>query len=265
MSSLFPKALALLLLMGGSAAADDLRVCADPDNLPFSNARQQGFENHILGLVARDLGLHLVYVWGNERRATAIEVMTRGRCDLVPGSLAGAPGVLTTRPYMRSSYALVMTGRETVTGLDDPRLRALRIGVQSVGDDALTPPAEALLQRGLGGNLRPFTLHGNAAEPNSAGAMVQAVARHRIDAAVLWGPFAGYFAAAAGGQLSIVPVTARADDPPMSFAVAMATRRDSPALRQAVDGALARHREEIAGILARYHVPLLPLTQEASP
>ena len=82
-----------------------------------------------------------------------------------------------------------------ISSFDDPRLRKMKIGVQSVGDDAMTPPVQALLNRGLQANIIPYTLHGNAADPNSAGGIVHAVAKGVIDAAVLWGPFAGYFAA----------------------------------------------------------------------
>lgn len=265
MSLRFPEAVAALLMMSGTAMAADLRVCADPDNLPFSNAREEGFENRILSRVAKRLEMRLVYVWGSERRATAIDVMKRGGCDLVPGSLAGTPGVLTTSPYLRSSYAFVLRGGTTLSGFDDPRLRRLRIGVQSVGDDALTPPAEALLRRGLGGNIQPYTLHGSAADPNSAGGMVHAVAEHRIDAAVLWGPFAGYFAAREGRGLEVTPVAAVASDPPMRFAVSMAVRPDAAALRDAVEQALVAERSEITRILQRDHVPLLPLREEAMP
>lgn len=264
MSSRFPSMLAALLLWAAAAEARDLRVCADPDNLPFSNVKEQGFENRILGLLAKDLGLRLVYVWGNERRATAIETMNKGRCDLVPGAIPGMPGVRTTKPYMRSSYAIVMRGDSAVSGFDDPRLQALRIGVQSVGDDAVTPPVEALLKRGLNANLRPFTLHGSAADPNTSGEIVQAVARGDIDAAVLWGPFAGYFAARQRPALRVQPVGALPGDPQMSFAVSMAVRNG--ALQDEVDRALAARRQDIAGVLAEYHVPLLPLpATEASP
>jgi mxaJ protein len=258
MSSRFLDIGAGLLLFTTAAEARDIRVCADPDNMPFSNAREEGFENRILDVVAKETGAAIVYVWGNERRATAIELMAKGRCDLVPGTIAGAAGVATTRPYMRSGYAFVTRGGTTVSGFDDPRLRELRIGVQSVGDDALTPPAEALLQRGLESSIRPFTLHGNAADPNTAGGIVHAVAAHAIDAAVLWGPFAGYFAARQESPLAVQLVDVTPKDPPMRFAVSMATRAEDTALRDEVDRALARRRDEIARILAAYHVPLLP-------
>ena len=258
MSLRFPEVLLALLLMTGLAEARGIRVCADPDNMPFSNARLEGFENRILAEVADEMDARIVYVWGNERRATAIEVMEKGRCDLVPGTIANAPGVATTRPYMRSAYAFVTRGA-AVEGFDDPRLRSFRIGVQSVGDDAVTPPVEALLHRGLDGNIQPFTLHGSAADPNTAGGIVHAVAAHDIDAAVLWGPFAGYFAARQDPSLAVALVDRSPADPPMQFDIAMATRRDDVELRDAVDHALAARREKIEHILAAYHVPVLPL------
>lgn len=266
MSLRFPSLVVVLLLGVTAAQAGELRVCADPDNLPFSDARGEGFENRIVALLAREMGMGVAYVWANERRATAIEMMNKGRCDLVPGAIAGAVGVATTQPYMRSTYALVLRGDARVSGFDDPQLRRLRIGVQSVGDDAVTPPVEALLHRGLGDNLRPFTLHGNAADPNTAGGMVRAVAARDIDAAVLWGPFAGYYAARQATAMTVVPVTASPDDPRMDFAIGMAVRAGDVALRDALDRALAAKRDAIAAVLAEYRVPLLPVTgAEVSP
>ena len=254
------EVLAMLALMSASAVAADLRVCADPDNLPMSNDRQEGFENRILQLVARDLDATLVYVWGNERRSTALEQLHKGRCDLVPGAIAGTTGIATTSPYMRSSYALVSRAEEgTFEGFDDPRLRRIRIGVQSVGDDAVTPPVEALLHRGLRANILPYTLHGNASDPNTAGGIVHAVATGEIDAAVLWGPFAGYYAARQAEPLKVTLVSSRATEPPMSYAISMALRPQDVALRDAVDRALAKRRPDIATVLTEAHVPLLPL------
>lgn len=266
MSLHFPEIAAAMLLLTTSTEARDLRVCADPDNLPFSNARGEGFENRILELAVREMDARLVYVWANERRATAIEIMNRYRCDLVPGVIAGRAGVATTRPYMRSGYAFVTRGGDAPTGFDDPRLRGLRIGVQSVGDDALTPPAEALVQRGLASNIRPFTLHGSAADPNTSGSIVQAVATGSIDAAVLWGPFAGYFAARQAAPMSVRLVESTPRDPAMNFDIAMATRKNDTHLRDEVDHALSTRRKEVMSIMESYHIPLLPLNgDEARP
>lgn len=266
MSFRFPSLAAAALLCASAAQADELRVCADPDNLPFSNAKGEGFENHIINLLAQGMGRTVTYVWTTERRATAIEVMARGRCDVVPGAIAGAAGVMTTRAYMHSAYALVSRDDVRVTGFDDPQMKRLRIGVQSVGDDAVTPPVEALLSRGLAGNLRPYTLHGNASDPNTAGGMVHAVAARDIDAAVLWGPFAGYYAARQDIALNVVAVAAAPQDPPMDFAISMAVRSGDVALRDALDRALAANRPAITAILGDYHVPLLPIPRaEGSP
>lgn len=261
MSSRFLEAAAALLMMTGLAQAGELRVCADPDNLPFSNAKGEGFENRIVDAVARELSAKVTYVWDSERRTTAIEILNKGRCDLVPGAIAGTPTVATTSPYMRSAYAFVLKGERQglALGFEDPRLRHMRIGVQSVGDDALTPPVEALLRRGLGASIRPFTLHGNASDPNSAGAMVAAVASGAIDAVVLWGPFAGWFANQHRPPLTVELAKTRSADPQMSFAISMAMRKQDVALRDAVDRALAARRAEITEILAAYHVPLQPL------
>jgi mxaJ protein len=200
--------------MSGTAHAREIRVCADPANLPFSNSKSEGYENRIVGLVAEDLRASVVYVWGSERRATALELLNKGKCDLVPATVVNAPGAATTSPYMRSSYAFVTRAEEgAITGFDDARLRELKIGVQSVGDDAVTPPVEALLHRGLQANILPYTLHGNASDPNSAAGIVHAVAAGDIDVAVLWGPFAGYFASRQEKPLQVRLASAERGEP----------------------------------------------------
>lgn len=254
-----------LFLLGPSAAAD-IRVCADPDNLPYSDRQGGGFQNRILELIQPSLPDKISYVWWNDRRASAIEALMQGRCDLVPGSLLHVSGTLTTRPYMRSAYAFVTrAGDAAIRSFDDPRLRRFKIGVQSVGDDAVTPPVQALLHHGLVANLRAYTLHGHYDDPNSAGGIVDAVARSDIDAAVLWGPFAGYYAALERStRLSIQLVSQDSHDPQMSFAIAMATRVHDEKLRDMVDAALSAHSREIDDILNEYSVPLLPMGPENS-
>ena len=128
-----------------------LRVCADPNNLPFSNERQEGFENRIAELVARDMKAELRYVWWAQRRGYIRNTLRAGLCDVFIGLPTGLDMVLVTRPYYRSTYAFV-TKRSGphITSFDDARLKRLRVGVQIIGDDyANAPPAEALTHRGI--------------------------------------------------------------------------------------------------------------------
>jgi mxaJ protein len=251
-------ALAALLAVP-PVAADQLRVCADPNNLPFSNNRAEGFENKIADLVARALDMDLVYVWWAQRRGYIGEALNTGLCDVIAG-IGRVEGVLLTYPpYYRSAYAFVTrAGEDAITSLDDPRLRQVEVGVQLVGDsDASTPPAASLARRGIVDNVRGYNVAGDYSAPNPPAAIINAVARGDIDVALAWGPLAGYFAAKATPPLVVTPIAAYADGPdlPMQFDISMGLRLDEGALRMRIEGALDEHRAEVDAILAEYHVP----------
>lgn len=267
MSSAFPRIVLLACLLLAAAAvvngatARDLKICADPNNLPFSNDRGEGFENKIAELLARELDADLAYTWWAQRRGFIRNTLGAGLCDLVPGTPSRMERLRTTAPYYRSGYVFVSRAadRLAVGSLDDPVLRGLRIGVQLVGDDgANTPPVHALARRGMTGNLRGYTIYGNYAEPDPAGRIVAAVARGEIDVAIVWGPFAGYFAARQPVPLEIAPVPPEpGSELPMAFDISMGVRKDDAALEREVEAVLADRRAEIDAILAAYRVPRL--------
>ncbi|MDB6164716.1 MAG: Amino acid transporter substrate-binding protein [Xanthomonadaceae bacterium] len=255
-----------LMLECALAQARDLRVCADPNNLPFSNAAGQGFENRIVALVARDLGAHVQYTWWAQRRGNVRNTLNAGSCDLIPGTASSAGLTGTTNPYYRSTYVFVSradAGLGDLVSLDDPRLHRLRIGVQLIGDDgANTPPAQSLAHRGIVDNVRGFMVYGDYARAAPQAAIIEAVARGEIDTALVWGPTAGYFAARSEVPLALTHVTPWLDGPqaPMVFDVSMGLRRDDRNLRREINRALERNRGAIETVLADYHVPTLPLT-----
>jgi mxaJ protein len=236
-----------------------LRVCSDPNNLPFSNKQQQGFENRIADLLAGDLGTTVDYTWWAQRRGFLRNTLNAGLCDVVIGYPAHADAVLTTRPYYRSTYVFVTrhSGDVHVRSFDEPALRSLRIGVQLVGDDgANSPPAHALSRRGIVQNLVGYTVYGDYRTDSPPSEIVAAVARGDVDVAAVWGPLAGYFAARQRVPLDLVPVQPQIDGPlPQSFAIAMAVRKNDRVRLQRFDAFLERHRRDIDAILARYHVP----------
>lgn len=254
--------LAALALAACSRPAP-LTVCADPNNLPFSNRAGQGFENRLAGMIAHDLGRPLRFVWWAQRRGYVRNTLGERKCDIWPGVASGVEMVATTRPWYRASYMFV-TRADRHFGhltLDDPRLRALTIGVQMVGNDAMnTPPAHALAARGLIGNVRGFMLYGDYARPDPAADIVRAVADRRIDAALVWGPSAGYFAAHSPVPLALEPVTPWLDHAqwPMVYDVSLGVRKDDAALQRAIEAILVRRRDAIRGLLRDYHVPLQP-------
>jgi len=242
-----------------SAPAAPLRVCADPDNLPYSHRDGSGFENRIAQLIAGDFGLPLEYAWLPDRRGFVRKTMGAGLCDLIVGVPAAFERTLNTRPYYRSSYVLVEPAEDSSppAGFDDARLRRWRIGVQLVGDDgAATPPGHALAQPGVVENVVGFPIAGD--EP-AAARMVQALARGELDAAFVWGPQAGYYAQRAPRPLRLhyVPPPDALQEQPFSFAIAMGVRRGDRPLRDRLDDFIARRQGDIDRILAAYGVPRL--------
>jgi mxaJ protein len=237
-----------------------LRVAADPNNLPFSNERLEGFENEIAALLGRELGAEVRYVWRAQRRGFFRDTLKEGDADVVLGVPAGFDKALTTRPYYTSSYAIVTRADRGMDAesLDDPRLRELRIGVQLVGSDGMnTPPAHALAERGMVDNVVGYTLYGDYRDQSPVRAIVDAVATGEIDAAVVWGPTAGYFAGREPVPLRVTPLSGNSGGPAqrMTFPIAVGVRRGAPQLRDEIDAVLERRREEIAQILGEYGVP----------
>jgi mxaJ protein len=236
-----------------------LRVCADPNNMPFSNSREQGFENRIARVVAGALGRPLEYVWWAQRRGFVRNTLNNETCDLLVGVPAKFERALTTTPYYRSTYVFVTRRSERPpAGLDDPQLRRETIGVHLIGDDfANVPPAHALSQRGLVSNVRGYSIYGDYSQPDPPANLIRAVASRDIDLAIAWGPLAGYFAKRSPVPLVVTPVPQDAAAPafPFAYDIAMGVRRNDAALRDALDRVIASHRSDIDAILAAYNVP----------
>jgi len=239
-----------------SAQPEALRVCADPDNLPFSREDGSGFENRIAQLLAQDLGRPLVYEWLPDRRGFVRKTLGAQLCDVIIGVPAGFERTATTRPYYRSSYVLVERGSAPpVRTWDDPNLARLRIGVQLIGNDlAASPPGYVLASHGQVTNVRGYPLAG---EQPAAQRAIAAIERGEIDAAMLWGPQAGYFArrAAEPLRLQALPAPKDAAAPPLEYSIAMGVRRGDKQLREVLDDFIRRRQADIDGILAEYAVP----------
>ena len=237
-----------------------LRVCADPNNLPFSNERGEGFENKIAELLARDLHERLEYTWWAQRRGFFRSTLRAGLCDVVLGVPSSFELAATTAPYYRSTYVFIYRkGRGLqVHSFDDAVLHDVKVGVQLVGDDGVnTPPAHALAARGVVDNVRGYTLYGDYKEPNPPARIVDAVAKGEVDVAVAWGPLAGYFARRERVPLAVVPVSPQFDLPflPFVYDISMGVRRGDEDLRQQLDDFLVRRHDEIERILDEYGVP----------
>lgn len=237
-----------------------LRVCADPNNLPFSNEKREGFENKIAELLGREMNLPVEYTWWAERRGFFRNTLRKGDCDVVIGVPANFELAATTRPYYRSTYVF-LTRRDSgvsINSLDDPQLKQLRIGVQMVGDDGSnTPPAHALAARGIIDNVRGYTVYGDYRQPNPPARIVDALANGEVDVAVVWGPLAGYFASRQKTPLNVTPVTPEIDVPylPFVYDISVGVRRGENELKDRIDEILTARRDEIEKILAAYRVP----------
>jgi mxaJ protein len=260
-SSSLKTLIAAFALIPALSQARELRVCADPNNLPFSNDRGEGFENRIVDLIAADLGATVAYTWHAQRRGFLRETLKDGACDLVPGLPSNLEGVRTTAPYYRSTYVFVTRADgPAVASLNDTALKEHLVGVQLVGDDGWnTPPAHALSRRGIVANVRGYSLYGDYREPNPPARIVDAVAAGEIDIAVVWGPLGGYFATRESSPLRITAVRPQFDGPklPMVWDISMAVRKDDEGLWKEIDGALQHRRAEVDAILSAYGVPRL--------
>ncbi|MBN1239390.1 MAG: substrate-binding domain-containing protein [Gammaproteobacteria bacterium] len=263
-------AVAAAALAGGTAAAADpaeradgdaLGICADPNNLPFSDRRRNGFENALARLVGDALGRPIEYTWHPQRRGFIRNTLDAGLCDVVMGVPSDYELARTTRPYYRSTYVFVRRSDAgfDVAGLDDPVLRRLRIGVHAVGDDySSTPGAAALGRRGLIDNMVGYSIYGDYSQPHPPSRLIEAVADGDIDVAIAWGPLAGYFASRQRVPLEIRPVEPRSDGGfPFVFDISMAVRDEDVALRARLDELIETRAADIRALLERYGVPLV--------
>jgi len=242
-------------------AAPPLRVCADPNNMPFSNDHQEGFENKIAAFVASALHRPLTYFWLPQRRGFVRNSLNAGRCDVIMGVPAQYGLLQPTRSYYRSSYVFVSRRdrKLRIASFDAAPLKTLTIGIQVSGDDYNNPPAaQALAARGLGQNVRGFTIYGDYSTPEPQRAIVDAVADGRVDLAVVWGPLAGYYGQREPTALDITPIAVDRDGPlQFAFDIAMGVRRDDVELRKTLDAIVESNGQDIRRILRVYGVPLV--------
>lgn len=280
MAAALAAALLLAVLSPGANAQAQpsqniLRVCQDPNNLPFSNQALQGFENKIAALLAADLGWQIAYTWYPQRMGFIRNTLRakepgadRYKCDLVTGVPSGFDMGATTRPYYRSAYAMAYvkgTGLDSVQTLEDllklppERLATLRLGVF-----AGSPVTEWLLDHGL--IERMVSYQAQSGDPAEyPGEMVEKdLAQGAIDVAFIWGPIAGYFARqSTGATIVAIPLTPH-PGVQFEFDIAMATRFGEAAYQQRIDAAIARNRPQINAILAQYGVPLIAAPPRAA-
>jgi mxaJ protein len=265
-------ALAGILAAGVSATAEAqrpapyqpglLRVCNDPDNMPFSNQKEEGFENKIAQLIAKDWNSKLEYVWYPTRRGY-FRILNGMYCDLIIQAPGGLDMAGTTTSYYRSGYVFLtrQDGKlADIKSLADPRLKKARIGVTLLPSDEQLPPTMALSHYGVVGNLHGY--HGWYNDEDRPEDIVKAVANDSVDVAIVWGPLAGYFAKQSKVPLKITPLGERDSlaDVPFRYNIAMAVRRSDKELRDSLERTLKEKAPQIQAILKEYGIPMFPVT-----
>jgi mxaJ protein len=243
-----------------------IRVCADPDNMPLSNQKGEGFEQKIAELIAKEWNAKVEYAWWPVRRGFFARALNGRYCDLAVEAPPALDIASVTKPYFRSGYVFV-TRKDSgldIKSLADPRLKKLRIGVNLLNSDAEnTPPAMALSRYGVVGNLKGYsTFYTTTERPED---IVNDVAKKDIDVAIVWGPLAGYFAKQSAVPLSLQPLAERdsLSDLPFRFDIGMAVRRKDRALRDSLQKVLDRKGPEIQAILKEYGVPVFPIPADS--
>ena len=249
----------------GRASADvarQLRVCGDPNNLPFSNEKLEGIENKIADVIAKDLKLTVAYTWWPHQRGVVKRALNTAKCDVMLGIPKGYDPVLWTKPYYRTGY--VMAYRKDrglkLRSLDDKALLKLKIGVQ-----VNTPPHEALGQRGIADNVVGYQLmfDSNYHAEDYPGKLIEDLIAGNIDVALAWGPIAGYFAKKKGAPIEIVLLEGQPDaGTRFAFDISMGVRKGDKELKAKLEESIARKRDEITHILEDFGVPLLPASEE---
>jgi len=244
-----------------------LRVCADPRNLPFSNEKGEGFENKLAELLAAKLQKKIDYMYFPQ--ATGFVRMTLGahRCDVIMGFPQGDDLVQGTNPYYRTAYALISkpgSGFEEITTLKDARLKGKHIGIV-----AGTPPATNMAVNGLMANAKPYPLMIDTRVDSSAEAMINDLNKGEIDAAILWGPMAGFYAKKSSPPLHVTPLVQEKSGPQLVYRIGMGVRRADQNWKRLLNRLIQENQGEINRILLDYGVPLLdennqPITMETA-
>jgi len=233
----------------------ELRVCADPRNLPFSTDKGEGFENKIAALFADKLGKGLSFTWYPQAPGFVRNTLGAHRCDVVMGAPQGDDLVQVTNPYYRTAYALVFkkgSGLDGADTLSDPRLKEKRIGIV-----AGTPPGNNMIANGLMAKARPYPLVIDTRVSSSAADMMHDLASGEIDAGVLWGPMAGYYARQAGSAVAVAPLLKETAGPRLTYRIAMGVRYTDQDWKRLLNRMIVENQGAINKLLLGFGVPLL--------
>ena len=240
----------------------ELRVCADPNNLPYSNEARQGFENRIAEIVGADLDLPVSFVWFPQVTGFVRNTLRARECDLVMGTVSGDGVMDSTNPYYHTGYMIVTRTADGIAArsVGDPALAGKKFGVI-----AATPPTDLLVRHRLMDQVRPYALRVDTRISNPPRAMLQDLVDGQIDVALVWGPAAGYAIKQDHLPLTASFIEPEAGAPRLDYRIAMGVRANEPEWRRRINQAIGKHKTEIAAVLAEYGVPLLDEQGQSTP
>ncbi len=233
-----------------------LRVCADPNNLPFSNDKGEGFENRIAEFLAKKLGKDLAYTYYPGATGFVRNTLNAHLCDVILGMPQGNDLVQTTNPYYRTTYAIVTRAGSELDGvkaLDDPRLKEKP---RRIGLVANTPPGNVLAMNDLMASVKPYALMVDTRVESSGAAMMHDLEKGEIDVALLWGPIAGYYAKHSSEKLNVTPLP-ETPGARMAFRIGFGVRHSDQNWKRELNTLIAQNKIELERILRDYGVPLL--------
>jgi quinoprotein dehydrogenase-associated probable ABC transporter substrate-binding protein len=240
----------------------ELRVCADPHNLPLSNEAREGFENRIAEIIGADLELPVSYVWFPQVTGFVRNTLRARECDLVMGAVTGDSVMDSTNPYYHTGYMIVTRTADGITArsVGDPALAQKKFGVV-----AATPPTDLLVRHKLMDQVKPYSLRVDTRISNPPRAMLQDVVDGVIDVALVWGPTAGYAIKQERLPLTAAFIEPEPNAPRLDYRIAMGVRANEPEWRRRINQAIGKHKTEIAAVLADFGVPLMDEQGKAIP
>lgn len=237
----------------------EFKVCSDPDLMPNSNSKQEGFEDKIAEVLAKDLGKKLTYTYAYNRQGFLRNTLNAMRCDVVMGTTSDYDALRTSKPYYRTGSVFVYRKDSgyNITDWDSPDLKKARIGI--VGQSPATIP---LNDHNLMGNARPYRLQRDLNLPPSY--LIDDLVSGEIDVAIVWGPVGGYFAKQSSTPLTIVniPEYEKTNVKGKEYwNISIGVRKKDKERMEMIQGALDRNQDKIMKILDDYGIPHVPVVE----